>query len=65
MTGKDAALLHTGNQKTHTHTHAHTKNQGYASTLKECIKTDNRLQYMDEKKRFISHEYLKQLPIHL
>lgn len=46
MTGKDAALLHTGNQK-----HKN-QNQGYASTLKECIKTDNRLQYMDKKVRF-------------
>lgn len=33
------------------------KNQGYTSTLKECIKTDDRFQYMDQK--LMSHKYLK------
>lgn len=43
MTGKDAALLHTGNQK------QKQKNQGYASTLKECIKTEKQASIHGQK----------------
>lgn len=45
-TGKDAAST------THWKSKTQNQNQGYASTLKECIKTDDRLQYMDKKVRF-------------
>lgn len=44
MTGQDAALLHTGNQT------QPKQNQGYASTLKECIKTEKQASIHGQKK---------------
>ena len=40
------------------------ENQGYASTLKECIKTEKQAS-IHEQNVIVTHKYLKQLLIHL
>lgn len=57
MPRKHKSSDYTPDQIHHNQQQTKKKNQGYTSTLKECIKTDDRFQYMDQK--LMSHKYLK------